>query len=214
MVAAWRVLVGVWAPKHWDLSLSSLAQYTIPAIPAQNPWVDRTRVRPGSATPPASPELTPVQMPAGSPGSTSSRTRTKGHRRPPSRRLVRHVLRARVEAAKALSEMFAHLEKSPKDKAVRASSHLARAYGGTVDEPAEQSGITPLDEPAGWRSAREVVSFLRKRGARIASLQDDVSGGWAAALSSDAEGFESEGGISEDMMFVPSSSSSDVKVAS
>lgn len=196
----------MWAPKHWDLSLTSLAQYTIPKVPPENPWIDRARIRSRSATPPGTPTETHANSPLG-----ESRTLKKGQRRPPSRRLVRHVLRARIEAAKALASMFAHLEKSPKDIQVRSSSHLARAYGGTVDEPAEAVDDVPqINEPLGWRSAKEIVSFLRRRGAKFASLKEDVSGSWAAALSSDAEGFESEG-ASEDLAFVTSSFGSDLR---
>jgi hypothetical protein len=38
-IAAWRVLVGVWIPKRWDLSLSALAQFTKPKVPPPNPWI-------------------------------------------------------------------------------------------------------------------------------------------------------------------------------
>ena len=67
-----------------------------------------------------------------------------------------------------------------------------------------------LEEPRGWRTAREVVSFLRKRGAKITSLKEDVSGGWAAAISSENEtegvatGGEESDAISEDAVWVPS----------
>ncbi|KAI0684811.1 glycerol-3-phosphate-acyltransferase [Cytidiella melzeri] len=197
LLAAWRVLVGVWAPKTWDLSLSSLAPYTIPKVPRENPWVDRTRVRSGSQTPPASPSRSASPT---SPGSATPRLRKKGQKRLPSRQLVRHVLRARVEAAKALLSMFAHLEGSPKDIKVCASSHLALRYGGTVDEAskavasAADAGdeVHVVEEPSGWRSAREVISFLRKRGARIGSLKDNVSGAWAAALTSENDVSDSD----------------------
>jgi len=50
-----------------------------------------------------------------------------------------------------------------------------------VDDTEEVS-----EEPLGWRHAREVLSFLRKRGAKVASLQRGIEGEWAA-LNSDAE---------------------------
>jgi glycerol-3-phosphate O-acyltransferase / dihydroxyacetone phosphate acyltransferase len=152
------------------------------------------------------------------------RLRKKGQKRPPSRRLIRHVLRARAEAANALAAMLAHLEASPTDIRVRASSHLALRYGGSVDQPstllspssaAEVNGdgsgeMNVVDEPSGWRSAREVVAFLRKRGAKIASLKEDVSGAWAAALSSDNDVSDSDA-MAEDVVWVPPSSSSNLK---
>ncbi len=147
-------------------------------------------------------------------------------------------MRARAEAAKALAGLFTHLEKNSNLK-VRASRHLAIKYGGTVEEknkflppdaavtgvngngkskvyPVEDSELEAyiheeLEEPRGWRTAREVVSFLRQRGAKITSLRDDVSGAWAAALSSEneTEGAVGTGGdesdaVSEDVVWVPS----------
>ena len=39
VAAAWRVLIGVWAPKKWEYSLTALAQYTATPIPPANQWV-------------------------------------------------------------------------------------------------------------------------------------------------------------------------------
>ncbi|KAI0088066.1 hypothetical protein BDY19DRAFT_207376 [Irpex rosettiformis] len=236
LLATWRVLVGVWAPKDWDLSLTSLAQYTIPKVPAESPWVDRNRLR--ARTPPGTPRLSSPDSGSDTPtpDTAPKRLRKKGQKRLPSRRLIRHVLRARAEAAKALAGLFAQLEGTPNLR-VRASRHLAMKYGGTVDEfeeenkflspestvsgtkgpgyPVEDAELEAfiheeLEEPRGWRSAREVASFLRKRGAKIASLKEDVSGGWAAALSSENEtegaatGGEESDAVSEDVVWVPS----------
>ena len=79
--ATWRILVGVWAPKGWDLSGTALSEYMSPKIPPPNPWISGA-------------------------GEGETRGREKGGRRPPSRRLVRHVLRARVEALNGLGELF------------------------------------------------------------------------------------------------------------
>ncbi|KAH9859064.1 glycerol-3-phosphate-acyltransferase [Lenzites betulinus] len=207
LVAAWRVLVGVWAPRKWDLSLSAVAQYTVPRIPPENPWIDRSKAKSRPTTPgahsgsdsaAASPARAPSAGPATplpvagsspSPGSGSSK-----RRRPPTRRVIRHVLRARVEAAKALASLFAQLARAPEGTRVTASPHLARLYGGhieTVSAPVGEDGL-PAPEPAAWRSAREVLAFLKARGAKIAALGDRVDGDWAA-LSSDGDGdFESE----------------------
>lgn len=100
-----------------------------------------------------------------------------------------------MEAAKALASLFEQLEKGAdsEGKRVASSAHLARAHGGGI-EPHPQPhrdlptavGVEALVEPVGWRHAREVVSFLRKRGARIAQLEERVEGDWAA-LSSEGE---------------------------
>lgn len=208
VVAAWRVLVGVWLPKRFDLSLSALSQYTTPQLPPENPWIDRSRVRSRSSTPgpyspsasnnaplPESPLASVASTPTATPSVRSGEKKLKRRRRPPSRKLIRHVLRARIEAAKALSSLFGQLEKAP-SKSIRASSHLVRAYGGTLDSRTGaltlEGGDIVIEEPAGWRSAREVLDFLKKRGAKIGGLEREFEGEWAAALSSDGEGTEGE----------------------
>ncbi|PSR72628.1 hypothetical protein PHLCEN_2v11512 [Hermanssonia centrifuga] len=218
LVAAWRILVGVWAPKHWDLSLTALAQYTIPRVPPENPWIDRPRTKsspttPNSPTPLSSPTPTPQSL-SHKAGTPSSKTRKQ--RRPPSRRLVRHVLRARVEAAKALGTLFEQLDHASDGKRVRASSHLAQAFGGVLDEPAAPvnssdtlEGVGEVEMARGWRNAKEVLSFLRNRGAKMGTLEHSVAGDWAA-LSSEGEGdgteCESDSGFAEDLVWVPSTS--------
>ena len=215
MVAAWRVLVGVWAPKHWDLSLSALTQYTVPKVPQESAWIDKPRS--GSTTPRAqgsSPVGASAAAANGGATSSSPGPKPKKHRRPPSRRLIRHVLRARIDAAKALAGLFTHLERAGDEKRVRASSHLARVHGGSVDPAAPEvgsvtgEGVGEVEEPRGWRDAREVVAFLRARGAKIAQLRERVAGEWAA-LSSEGElenTTDVDSGV-EDLVFVPSSSS-------
>jgi hypothetical protein len=47
------------------------------------------------------------------------------------------VLRARIEAAKSLSEFLREVERS--GEKVRAATHLARMFGGTVDPEARES---------------------------------------------------------------------------
>jgi hypothetical protein len=90
-------------------------------------------------------------------------------RRPPSRRLVRHVLRARVEATNALAGFFDSLSRAKWEKKVGASGHLGRAYGGVADG-------------RGWRHAGEVRGFLEKRGAAIPTLgQGPMEDEWGAS---------------------------------
>jgi len=108
---------------------------------------------------------------------------------------MRHVLRARAEAVRALAGFFEQLEKAGSAKRVRASPHLARAYGGWVEEQVElEPDVTvELAEKSvaaavvvGWRSAEEVVGFLRKKGAKFPTLGRRIEGEWAA-LSSEGE---------------------------
>ncbi|KAI0267041.1 glycerol-3-phosphate-acyltransferase [Gloeopeniophorella convolvens] len=171
VAAAWRVLIGVWAPKKWEYSLATLAQYTATPIPPANQWITGT----ASATTASGARAEPPYRP----------------RRPRSGRVMRHVLRARAEAARALAGCIAELEAGPADRRVRASAHLAQLYGG-IDPSAAQPATptegeaTPAATPMGWRRAREVVAYLRARGAKFAALERGIEGEWAA-LNSDGD---------------------------
>jgi len=167
--AAWRVLIGVWAPKNWEYSLTTLAQYTATPIPRANEWITGKPRDPagGAATePPVSPQ--PYRA-----------------RRPRSGRVMRHVLRARAEATRSLASFITQLETGPADKRVRASVHLAHIYGG-VDSISDVSDIGGTGESSptfiGWRHAREVISYLRGHGAKVAALKQ-VEVEWAAQNS-------------------------------
>ena len=125
---------------------------------------------------------------------------------------MRHVLRARGEAVRALASFFAALEDAGEGKHVVASPHLARRFGW-VDEvkvkmEGEGQGEGPVEvELEGFRYAREVMSFLRSRGAKIATLEREIEGGWAVSEEEGTPG-ESEAGEGEgdedDIVWVPS----------
>ena len=173
------MLVGIWTPRQWDLSLTALSQYTTPTQPPASPWIDRPRM----------PDNT-----SDTDGKTESKCQdevvveSRPLRRPPSHRLVRHVLRSRVEAMNALACFFDQLVRAGSGKKVKASPHLAERFG--VKSKADLSAVT--DEQEGWRYAVEVVTFLQKRGAKIPTLrQGPLEDEWA--LSSDSEG-EDDGG--------------------
>ncbi|KAJ7678666.1 glycerol-3-phosphate-acyltransferase [Mycena rosella] len=171
LLATWRVLMGVWAPKRWELSESEYLSK--PATPAP--------ASPALAAAPMLPPTPELGMGAEPP------VQARPKRRPPSRRIMRHVLRARVEAVKALAAFFEDLRAQSRLR-VRASGHLARLYGG-VDAPIKLEGSEGIDEDGqGWREAGEVIAFLTKRGAKIPLMRHvQIEGEWAA-LSSDAEG--------------------------
>ncbi|ETW82495.1 hypothetical protein HETIRDRAFT_458415 [Heterobasidion irregulare TC 32-1] len=129
LVAAWRVLIGVWAPKRFEYPLTTLAQYTTTPIPPVNPWISGSHS--GTSTPkPGEKAGTSATSAAAEPPVKSRRKR-----RPRSGRVMRHVLRARAEAVRALASFVDQLEKGPAEKCVNASAHLARAYGGGVEDP-------------------------------------------------------------------------------
>ncbi|KAF8549758.1 hypothetical protein OG21DRAFT_1514834 [Imleria badia] len=194
VIAAWRVLVGVWAPKRWDLSLTALSQYNTPTVPPESPWVDPIK---RSSTPdlPAQATEPPVVL---------------KQKRPASRQIMRHVLRARGEAVRALASFFAALEDAGDNKHVVASAHLARRFGWVDEVKVDAEGQGQEVEAQGFRRAREVISFLRSRGAKTATLEREIEGGWAGALVSEEEGTpaESEAGEGEgeedDIVWVPS----------
>uniref|UniRef100_A0A8H7Y8D0 Phospholipid/glycerol acyltransferase domain-containing protein n=1 Tax=Psilocybe cubensis TaxID=181762 RepID=A0A8H7Y8D0_PSICU len=198
-IAAWRVLVGVWTPKRWDLSMTALSQYTKPRIPPANQWIDR----------PSTPKPNASETSPATPGSPTDfnlqnepQVKTRPARRPPSRRLVRHVLRSRVEAVNALASFFDHLTRAGKDKKVNASPHLAQMYGGDI-VPSKSGADKDVTE--GWRYASEVLTFLKKRGAKIPTLgQGPLFDEWA--LSSEGEGYTT-GEEQEERIWVATNSS-------
>ncbi|EIN11226.1 acyltransferase [Punctularia strigosozonata HHB-11173 SS5] len=199
LLTTWRVLVGIWVPRKWDLSISALSQYTSPLTPPENPWIDRNR-EPKASVP--SPAASPAPgsasaSPAPSSGTAKGGNEDKGRRRrrPPTRRLIRHVLRARAQATHALASFFAQLERR-EDGWVHAAPHLARIYNGRVENLPPPPGLPddalrlPMpDGPTeiGYRRAKEVVAFLRKKGAKVQGLESGIQGDWAAAVSSGTE---------------------------
>lgn len=158
IMAAWRVLVGVWVPREWDLSSTALSQYTQPPTPPPNPWIDKPR--------------TPNNT-SDAEGKAGEKTESKHQevmaqnlapRRPPSRRLVRHVLRSRVEAMNALASFFDELARAGSEKRVKASLHLAERFGGG------STSVNLSDEGETierWRYGVEVIRFLEKRGGKV-----------------------------------------------
>ncbi|OAX39732.1 hypothetical protein K503DRAFT_738887 [Rhizopogon vinicolor AM-OR11-026] len=204
VIAAWRVLVGVWAPRRWELSLSALSQYTTPLVPPENPWIDKSRTNSSSTS--DTPRSIPTQF------SDEPPVKFARRRRPSSRRIMRHLLRARGEAVKALAGFFATLEESGDAKAVNASIHLAERFGWVEEIPPTSSDNGVNDEASpdvkGYRQAREVIAFLRARGAKVATLDRQIEGDWVGALSSEEEGTacDSDKGEDEDVIWVPSGS--------
>lgn len=187
LIAAWRVLVGVWAPKRWDLNMSALQQYLVPPTPPENPWIDKAKKKsPSSPSSTASASDSPSPSPAPPSPPASPQTKRTKAKRAPTRKLIRHVLRARFEAVRALSTFFHQLEAaaaaSP-GKRVYASAHLAHQFGGVENPTADGS------EAQGFRHAREVLTFLRERGAKITTLASEIEGDyWASRALSDGEG--------------------------
>ena len=102
----------------------------------------------------------------------------------PSRVLVRHVLRYRLEAARELASTLIELE--TQNAEINASFWLAERFGGDVLKLSkEDEGLIEWERPLpqGRRGGTEVVDFLRKRGARLGMASGE--GFWAAASSGD-----------------------------
>lgn len=165
--------------------MAALSQYTEPRIPPENQWIDR----PAASKDKGSEESVPSEKTRVAEPNSEVKAKARPARRPPSRRLVRHVLRSRVEATNALAAFFDHLTQGGSDKRVRSSPHLAKMYGGEAIKPSGSGADNTLREDGeGWRNASEVVTFLRKRGAKIPSLGGGLlKDEWA--LSSEGEGY-------------------------
>ena len=158
LAAAWRILIGVWVPRRWEMPLPSfLASSTLFA-----------------PDPPKVAGLPPQTQPE----------KYKRPKRLPSRVLVRHVLRFRLEAAKELASTLFDLE--TKDSELNASFWLAERYGGDVMKVSkEDEDLLEWERPLpkGVRGGTEVVGFFRKNGARLGGAQAEEH--WAAASSGD-----------------------------
>jgi glycerol-3-phosphate O-acyltransferase / dihydroxyacetone phosphate acyltransferase len=197
-------LIGVWGPREWDLSLSALSTYTKVEPPPPNPWLDQNK--------PRMPTPDPTKAQSGEPSATASAPTPaaaptpKPRKRLPSRRLIRHVLRARLNASQALATFLAEVERSGQN--VRASLHLAKQFDGPYNtEPSEpqdgELGFLIPDGPQAWRGSKEVITFLRSQRARIAALQEEEEGDWAAGqLSSGDEGVEDTSGVMGELEWV------------
>ena len=170
--------------------MAALQQYLVPRTPPANPWIDSNKPK-GIDKQPSYPDSPPVNKAASS--SAHAQSTNRGRKRsPPTRRLVRHVLRARARAVHALASFFAELERAPEGKRIRASSHLAHLYGGFSTVFDEKEGDS-MSQPQGWREAREVLAFLRDRGANFHSLEAQIAGDYWAESRAVLSDLEEEG---------------------
>jgi glycerol-3-phosphate O-acyltransferase/dihydroxyacetone phosphate acyltransferase len=107
----------------------------------------------------------------------------------PSRRLVRNVLRTRLEAVRQLANVLYELEE--KDVQLNASFWLADAHGGEIlKNSAEHEKLPEWERPLaqGRRGGREVVEYLRSKGARLGSGK--TKSHWAATSGDEGGGSE------------------------
>jgi glycerol-3-phosphate O-acyltransferase/dihydroxyacetone phosphate acyltransferase len=71
---------------------------------------------------------------------------------------------------------------------VRAAPHLARRHAGRVEAIPEDEQVgdgVERETERGYRAAREVLAYLRSRGAKIATLERQIEGSWGALSSGD-----------------------------
>jgi glycerol-3-phosphate O-acyltransferase/dihydroxyacetone phosphate acyltransferase len=182
LVAAWRVIVGIWTPKARERPMDYLKSFI-----------------PESATPVGATPADAVRawQKGGPPVSVAIKAKLKEKKekkRLPTRRLIKHVLRSRVKAAQALEAFLTELEGS--DTRVNAKPWLAElaAFGGDEDvKLANEVDDNPdiLSRiPKGSRAGSEVVQYLRSNGAKITASQAGLDA-WAGAQS-EFEGVKSD----------------------
>lgn len=183
-MAAWRVLIGVWGPKRWDLSGSAVEPWTKPRERPPNQW------------------LQPTQKTDDAPKATPPSPVLKKKKRPASRSLIRHVLRARLDATRALATYLEELQRL--HRMVPASQYVPGLDQGTrvlVDKVhGDSNAATGL--AASKRSAVAAIAYLRSKGAKIAQLSNRDTTDWAA-LSSDGEPETPYDDRSEELVWVP-----------
>lgn len=175
LVAAWRVIVGVWAPKRRELPLAKLAT-----------------ILPDTSAPEGATKDAYAWKTRGTDQEVKDETAKTGQRkRFPTRRLIKHVLRTRVAAARSLEAFLAELEEG--EYRINARPWLVELapYGGEATQAEQQStageGKDAVDRfPMGTRSGEEVVDFLRQRGARILPSASEHNG-WDALSGDETE---------------------------
>jgi glycerol-3-phosphate O-acyltransferase/dihydroxyacetone phosphate acyltransferase len=186
-VAAWRVLIGVWGPKRWDLSGAAVEPWTKPRERPANQWIQPT---PKSDEAANTPKVISVSSP-----------RPKGKKRPASRSLIRHVLRARLNASRALASYLEELQRS--DRLIIASQYVPSLDEETRVPVNKVLGDSSTSVGMGVpkRSAMSAITYLRTKGAKIAQLSARDTSDWAA-LSSDGEPETPYDDRSEDLVWV------------
>ncbi|KAJ9115588.1 hypothetical protein QFC20_000913 [Naganishia adeliensis] len=175
LVAAWRVIVGVWAPKRRELPLAKLAT-----------------ILPDTSAPEGATKDAYAWKTRGTDQEVKDETaKTEQRKRFPTRRLIKHVLRTRVAAARSLEAFLAELEEG--EYRINARPWLVELapYGGEAAQAEQQStageGKDAVDRfPMGTRSGEEVVDFLRQRGARILPSASEHNG-WDALSGDETE---------------------------
>ncbi|CCA73592.1 related to glycerol-3-phosphate-acyltransferase-Laccaria bicolor [Serendipita indica DSM 11827] len=183
LLSAYRVLVGVWGPQRWDMSLSALTQYTVTQPPPPNPFLKLPdSVKDAFVRSSSSPTVPTLASTSTDPSSSSGAgaitpTTPKSNKRPPSRKLIRHLLRARAEAVRRLAAFIRRIDKD--DVRVAASGFMAKTYGGGLDSlftvgggdiETVSGGVEAELNPTGWRNGKEVVAYLKSKGAMVGKL--------------------------------------------
>ncbi len=180
LIAAWRILVGVWAPNSGTTSMEGLRKL----LPATS--------EPFGATPKG------AMWAKGQSGPPPTAAKKVPAKHVPSRRLIRHVLRTRIEACRALESYLAELEREGGRIPARPWLAEAAAFGGEYPTPKEhhEDGEEQDWNPEGSRDGKELVAYLRQQGARILASQHEEHGEWASdggGLTSGGE--ESDSGL-------------------
>ncbi|KAF8756979.1 Phosphate acyltransferase [Rhizoctonia solani] len=161
--------------QSWDLSRAAVEPWTKPRERPANEWI-----MPASVD--TNPPVTKVKqdeaggVPKVVPPKPTS-IHPKGKKRPASRGLIRHVLRARLHASRALASYLEELQRS--DSLLPATQRIAQLDVGLSSKLGDGEDIPR-------RHAHAVINYLRGKGAKISQLSHDDSSDWAA-LNSDGE---------------------------
>lgn len=162
LVAAWRLVVGVWLPRDFEMPLPKfVAQY--------------------SSFAPDPPKI------AGLPPTTPPEKYQKP-KRLSSRVLVKHILRVRAQAARELTELLLELENGEE---VVAQTWLAEEFGGKILQQSQQDGeeelVTGWVKQGGARSGKEVIQYLKSKGARLRFATGEVGGNNVSGVDTEME---------------------------
>lgn len=155
LIAAFRILIGIWSPRAWDIVLrpSSFAK--------DDP----------NAPPPPPRPVTPASLVPGVHESSFPPPYEPNKPKIASRRLIRQVLKTRLLSSKALEAYLISLESDPEQR-VPSSAWLASGERDVrlekiikTEGVGEEKRVEHVSQTV--RTGKEVVEFLRQRGARI-----------------------------------------------
>jgi len=169
--------------------MAAILPYTVNQPPPPNPFLKLRPEVEASLNRSTSSPAVPTRATTQEGDKLGKELKNRRLRRPPSSRIVRHVLRVRAEAMRLLAAYLLSLDRE--GLKVPASLHMVKTFGGGVQPPSPPEStaahseasyekveggdhveakavpggveVGPSQEGGGWRDGREVLKYLCNR---------------------------------------------------